>query len=89
MIFPSSSLGSAAVRLKSSVEEAVLLDAVSLLGAFLNGSLQLAVRIETSEEPVRMDISEEPLVRTEESEEPAVGIEVVLLRVSSFEGDSP
>ena len=87
MRLPSSSLGSAAERLESSVEVTVLLYAESLLEAFLNGSLQPAVRIEISEEPIRMDASEEPSVRTEESEEPAVRIEIVFPRLTFREGD--
>ena len=51
MRLPSSSLGSAAVRLESSIEVTVLLDAESLSEVFLNGSLQPAVRTEESKEP--------------------------------------
>ena len=70
------------------MEEAVLFDAVSLSVVFRNGSLQLVEDIEVTDEPVRVDVSEEPSVRTEKSEEPAEGTEVVLFRITSLEGNS-
>ena len=72
-----------AVRLESLVKESVL---VSLSVVSRDGSLQLVVGV--TDEPVRVDLSEEPLVITKKSEEPAEGMEKELCCVTTSEGKS-
>ena len=80
-MFPFDGIEMNAVRLESPEVEVVFVSAVSLSVVTRNGSLQPVVG--ATDEPVRIDLSEEPSVIAEKSEEPTEGMDAELCSVTS------